>query len=124
MLAALGMFVFDITTAAHDQLTRNRDWRHVRTERFGARAASQFLGPGEDKITLAGTLVPEITGSYAAIDTLAAMADQGEAYPLMDGTGLVFGQYTIDRIEERHGSLIDNGKARVIGFSIELTRVV
>ena len=123
MLTALGLFVFDLDTALYDELTRSREWHHERTERFGARAASQFTGLGEDRVNLAGTLVPEIAGSYSAIDTLAAMADQGEAYTLMDGTGLVLGQYTIGRIEERHGALIDNGKARVVGFSIELTRV-
>ncbi|MFM2278997.1 MAG: hypothetical protein RLZZ444_1228 [Pseudomonadota bacterium] len=123
MLAAIGMFVFSTDTALFDELARRRDWRHARTERFGARPASQYLGPGEDLVTLSGTLVPELAGSYSAIERLAEMADQGEAWPLADGRGNVLGNFTIERIEERHSSLIDTGQARVVGFTIELARV-
>lgn len=122
MLAALGMFVFSTDSLAFDQLTRDRAWRHGRTDRFGARAASQFLGPGDDKIVLSGTLVPEIAGSYSAIDTLVEMADSGEAQLLADGSGNQLGAYTIETLREQHDFLIDNGKARVVGFTIELQR--
>jgi phage protein U len=122
MLAALGMFVFATDTALFDQLSRERDWRHADTERFGARAASQFLGPGGDKITLSGTLVPELAGSYSAIETLAEMADTGDGHQLADGTGTLYGTFTIRRLSEQHSAIIDNGKARVIGFTLELAR--
>lgn len=121
-LAALGMFVFGLETMLFDELARNRAWRHGRTERFGARAASQFLGPGEDGITLTGTLVPELAGSYSSLETLARMADAGEAYPLADGTGTILGHYTIEKLEERKTSLLDDGRPRQVGFSIELQR--
>ena len=63
MLAALGLFVFDMSTTLFDELARKREWRHARTDRFGAMAASQFVGPGDDKVTISGTLVPEVAGS-------------------------------------------------------------
>lgn len=121
-LMALGMFVFDGDTLLFDGLERNRAWRHGRTERFRARPASQFLGPGEDKITLSGTLVPELVGQYSAITTLAKMADAGEAYLLMRGDGMIFGKYTIDGIAERQSAIIGNGMPRVVGFTLELVR--
>ena len=34
-LAALGMFAFTTDSTLFDKLTRSRDWRHERTERFG-----------------------------------------------------------------------------------------
>ena len=123
MLAALGMFVFDIDSALFDELARQRSWRHARTERFGARAASQFLGPGDDQISLTGKLVPELAGSYSAIEKLVEMADAGEAYPLADGLGNILGQFTIDAMEETHQNLIDNGRARTVDFRIDLQRV-
>lgn len=123
MLAALGMFVFETDSALFDKIARARDWRHERTDRFGARAASQFTGPGEDRITLSGILVPEIGGDFWAIETLAQMADEGEAYPLMDGLGNVLGAFTIDRISEEKGNLIDTGMQRRNDFTIELSRV-
>ena len=122
MLAALGMFIFDTDSAPFDELSRRRSWRHGRTERFGARAASQYLGPGEDQVTLSGKLVPELAGSYSSIEKLVEMADTGEAYPLADGIGNIMGSFTIETIDEQHGTLIDNGRARVIDFNIDLKR--
>jgi phage protein U len=123
MLAALGMFVFDTDTALFDALQRQRDWRHQRTDRFGTRAASQFVGPGEDRVTLTGALIPELAGSYSAMETIAAMADEGEAYPLADGTGTILGTFTIERLSEQKANLIDDGRARRNDFTIELSRV-
>lgn len=122
-LAALGLFVFSMDTALFDKLDRDRAWRHERTARFGARAASQFTGPGEDAVTLSGVLVPEIAGQYSAMETIAEMADTGEAWPLMNGRGQVLGIYTIDRLTERRSNLVDDGSARRNEFVIELTRV-
>ena len=123
MLAALGLFVFDMNSTLFEELTRRRDWRHQRTERFGLLPASQYTGPGEDRITITGTLVPEIAGSYAAITTLASMAETGDAYTLVNGAGTVFGQFTIDSLEEKWSNLIDVGIPRVIGFTLDLSRV-
>lgn len=122
-LAAIGMFAFTADTALFDALDRDREWRHERTERFGAIAASQFTGPGADRITITGRLVPEVLGRFGAIETLAEMAETGDAYPFMEGRGRVLGHYTIDRISERKGNLIEDGTARVNEFALELTRV-
>jgi phage protein U len=123
MLYALGMFVFNSSTVLPDSLSRRRDWRHERTDRFGARAASQFTGPGEDKITLAGTLVPELVGDFWSIETLAQMGDEGEALPLLDGEHYNLGTFTIDAIDEDKSNLADNGRARQNAFTISLSRV-
>lgn len=123
MLAALGLFVFDVDTALFDKIRRERDWRNPRTDRFGARPAAQFAGPGEDRITLSGTLVPELVGDYYALETLAQMAAEGEAWPLIDGYGNVLGTFTIERLTEDKGNLLDLGEARRNDFTIELSRV-
>lgn len=123
MLAVLGMFVFDTSATLFDRLSRDRDWRHLRSERFGARAASQYTGPGDDRITLSGTLVPELAGRYSAIETLAQMADEGEALPLLDGRGNNLGTFTIIAIREDKGNLTDEGRARTNAFTIDLSRV-
>jgi phage protein U len=81
------------------------------------------VGVGDDKVTLTGTLVPELAGSASAIETLTEMASEGEAWPLMDGTGTILGTYTIDRVANGGSNLIDTGQARKIDFTIELTRV-
>jgi len=123
MLFALGLFVFDSQTMLPDRIERDRAFRHARDDRFLAPAASQFVGVGDDKVTLTGTLVPELAGSASAIETLAEMASEGEAWPLMDGTGSILGTYTINRLANGGSNLIDTGQARKIDFTLELTRV-
>lgn len=122
-LAAIGMFAFTTDTTLFDKLTRSREWRHERTERFDARAASQFVGPGAEKISLTGRSVPEVFGSFGALETLVEMANTGDAYPFMDGRGRILGHYTIDRVDEGDDNLTEDGLARVKDFTIELTRV-
>lgn len=123
MLFALGLFLFETDSLLPDDLARRRAWRHGRAERFGARPAGQYLGPGDDVVTISGRLVPQIAGRYSAIETLAEMAGSGDAFPLGDGSGTIWGHYTIDSLEEGHTALMDGGRARAVDFRLELTRV-
>ncbi len=123
MLAALGMFIFDSDSTLFEEKNRRRDWRHASTERFGARAASQFLGPGEDVVSLSGRLVPELVGRYSALEDLADMAATGDAWPLADGQGTILGQFVITSLDEQQRQLIDTGQARQTDFTLELKRV-
>lgn len=122
-LLALGMFLFQIPTLAHDELQRKTDWRFARSPRVGARVAVQFVGPGDEKISLSGSVYAEITDGRVSIDELRTMADAGEALPLVDGTGTVFGTFVIEAIDERHVSLMADGRAQRIDFGIDLLRV-
>lgn len=123
MLAALGLFVFNADSLLFEQIERSRTWRHARTDRFGARAAAQYLGPGDDTITLSGTLVPELLGRFTAIETLADMAGTGDAFPLADGGGNLLGNFTIEDLQERKSNLIDTGQARMTEFTVQLKRI-
>ena len=122
-LLALGMFLFQIPTLAHDELQRKTDWRFARSPRVGARDAAQFMGPGDEKISLSGAVYAEITDGRVSIDDLRTMADAGEALPLVDGSGTVFGTFVIEAIDERHAFLMADGSAQRIDFGIDLWRV-
>lgn len=123
MLAALGLFVFETASLPFGELGRRRDWRHERAPRFGARDGSQYVGPGDDVVSLSACLVPEAVGSFAALDTLAEMADSGDTFQLVDGTGRVWGGYTIVSLDERRRHLMIDGVPRITDVGIELRRV-
>jgi len=122
-LMALGMFLFEIGTLPFDELQRKTDWRHARSPRVGARDATQFVGPGEETISLSGSVYAEIADGRVSIDDLRQMADAGEALPLIDGSGTVFGSFVIEAIDERHVWLMSDGRPRRIDFGIDLLRV-
>ena len=121
-LLTLGMFVFGMDSVAYSELTRRTDWRHALSERHGARSASQYVGPGLDTINMSGLLAPEIGGSYADIDRLIEMADTGDSWPLVDGTGKVLGQFRILAIDQKQKAIMAGGIPRAIDFTIDLER--
>ena len=52
MMMALGFFVFSVPTAAYNEFQRSTQWGHNSQSRVGQRPAYQYLGPGEDTVTL------------------------------------------------------------------------
>lgn len=122
-LMTLGMFIFGMDTIPYQDLQRRMSWRHEDSDRFGQRPAGQFAGPGEDGITIAGLVVPEVAGSYSAIERLVEMADTGDNWPLVDGMGRVLGHYRIDSIDLGHVGIMAGGLPRGQNFTMELRRV-
>lgn len=123
-LLTLGMFLFGMDTIPYQELRRRMTWRHERMERFGARAANQFAGPGEDTVTISGLIIPEMGATYSSIDLLVEMADTGDNWPLLDGLGTVLGYFQIEAIDTTHRDVMAGGIPRSIDFSMELSRVV
>ncbi|MDO4708540.1 MAG: phage tail protein [Pseudomonadota bacterium] len=122
-LMAYGTFVFSLATAAFNDLQRSSAWRHPATERIGARAARQFLGVGEETLTLNGVIAPPLTGDFASLDELRALADEGRPAALVDGAGRVYGSYVITALNETASLFFADGVPRRIEFSLSLVRV-
>lgn len=122
MMMCLGQFVFSLSTLAFTELQRQTNWRHAATSRVGTRAAHQYLGPGDDTITLPGTILPEF-GQRVSLDTIDQMADTGQAHVLVDGTGRVYGQFVITDKTETGSYFDQGGTPKRIEFSITLKRV-
>lgn len=122
-LMSLGMFIFEVGGFAYSELQRKSDWQHVTAPRVGARDATQFVGVGTETINLTGSAHAELTNGRASIDDLRTMADAGEALPLVDGAGMVFGDFVITAIDERHAHTLPDGTPRRIDFAIDLLRV-
>lgn len=123
MMMALGQFIFSLPTLAYNDFKRQSAWRHPSNSRVGARPARQSLGPGEDTISLCGLLVPEFAGRRRVLNELRTMADKGNAWSLVDGTGEVFGAWVIESLNETGTLHLDNGAARRIEFDLQLARV-
>lgn len=123
MMLALGMFVFSLHTAAYQEMQRQTDWRHPSSNRIGAQPARQFLGRGEDVITLPGIILPELAGSILSLDALRLMADTGKAWPMVEGTGRLCGLWVIENLTETRSLFFADGAARRIEFNLALKRI-
>ena len=122
-MLCLGLFVFSLDTLSYQELQRRRTWKHASQALVGARNARQYLGPGDDIITLNGTVVPEFAGDTASLLVLEMMANQGAAWVLVEGTGTIYGAFIITEMQETKTFFYDNGEPRKIEFTLTLERV-
>ncbi|MCS6180029.1 phage tail protein [Shewanella baltica] len=123
MMMTLGFFVFSRLTVPYQTSQHDMVWRHPTNSRVGARPSAQFLGVGDETLTLSGVLMPEITGGELSLEALRKMADTGKAYPLIEGRGTVTGFFVIEKISKGRSEFFSDGAARRIEFTIELKRV-
>lgn len=123
MMMVLGLFVFELRTVPYQELQYQRSWRHATNSRVNRRASTQFLGPDNDTLTLSGVLLPEITGGRLSMLALEQMAELGKAWPLIEGSGTIYGMYVIEGLNQTKAEFFRDGMPRRIEFSLSLKRV-
>jgi len=123
MMMIYGMLPFVRQTLPYNQLQHTINYRWPSSSRVGQRAAAQFIGPGDESITLNGELRPEITGGAISLLALRLLADQGLAWPLIAGNGTIFGMYVVESLDNTQSEFFANGSASKITFTLKLKRV-
>lgn len=121
-LFQLGSFQFDLANGVPQTLDRTADYRWDVQERLLRDPAAQFLGPGNQEITLDGVLYPGFSGRQTTMETLRELAAKGEPQMLTDGLGKVYGKWAIRRVQEGLSTFAPGGGARQISFGISLVR--
>jgi phage protein U len=122
MMMVLGLFVFTLKTIPYQQLQLQKNWRHASNNRVGLRPTLQYLGPDNDTITLTGVLLPEITGGRLSLLALELMAEMGRAWPLLSGSGTIYGMFVVESLSRTESDFFSNGTARRIEFTLTLRR--
>ena len=123
MMLALGMFVFSLSTLAYQELQRQTEWHHPSSSRVGAAPARQFIGRGDDSINLPGIIFPELAGTTLSLDALRLMANTGKAWPMIEGTGRIYGLWVIESLSETKTVFFRDGTPRRIEFTLSLKRI-
>lgn len=116
----LGTFQFSLNVAVFQEMQRSTEYKWPAQERFSQQQARQFTGMGDDTITLPGVIYPEYKGSTNAMKTLRGMAQQGQPYLLLDGTGQIYGRWVVLRIEETRSVFAMFTQPLKIDFSVTL----
>lgn len=102
MLMVLGLFVFERRTLPYQTMKFTKDYRWASNERIGKPNAWQYLGEGDTSHTLSGTLYPELTGGRLSLKAIELMANEGRAWPLIDGSGIIHGMFVIEQVTHTH----------------------
>ncbi|WP_438442332.1 phage tail protein [Kluyvera georgiana] len=122
MMMVYGMFVFELKTVPHQQLQHTKTWRHVKNERINRSAKWQYIGAGDDQITLSGVLYPEVTGGKVSLAVLDTQAYAGRPWPLISGTGRIYGMYAITQFQTTDTEFDQYGEPKKIEFTISFQR--
>ena len=123
-LFQLGSFQFDLPNGVPQTLDRTAEYRWESQDRLLRDPAVQFVGPGQQQITLDGELFPGFSGRQTTIETLRELATKGQPQMLTDGLGRVYGKWAIRSLREGLSTFAPGGGARQISFSIGLVRYV
>lgn len=123
MMMVLGLYVFMLRTVPFQELQYQRSWRHATNSRVSRRPSTQFLGPDNDSLTLSGVLLPEVTGGRLSLLALELMAEQGKAWPLIEGSGTIYGMFVIESLNQTKTEFFESGMPRRIEFALTLKRV-
>lgn len=111
-MMTLGTFVFTLRTLPYQLQQRQNEWRHAASERVGARAAHQYVGPGEETIEFSGEVVQELSAGEVSLNVLRDLAEDGQPLPLVDGRGYVYGAYVIKGLQEGKSVFFKDGAPR------------
>ena len=119
-MLALGQYRFSVDTAAYQELLRTTAYRWPSQARLGRRPARQFVGIGDETITLNGVIYPHYKGGLGQLDALREEAASGQPLQLVTGVGQVLGAWAVERVEETQRFFLADGRPRSLAFALDL----
>lgn len=122
VMMTLGDVAFAVSTTVFQRLRRMTTYRWPSLDRVGRWPARQFTGPGIDKVTLDGVVMPTYRGAAGAVDALRQLALTGQPQQMSAGTGEVFGLWCLEQIEEDRSGLFADGAPRRVAWVLQLAR--
>lgn len=122
VMLLLGGAVFSVNTTTYDQITRSVEWQWQALPVIGKKPVYQYVGGGEQSISVTGCIYPGQYGSRAQLMVLEQAAGLGVPIPLFSGLGYDLGLWCINRYSEVEGLPFYNGCPQKIEFTIDLVK--
>ncbi len=120
IMMKLGSYTFGVDTAAYQSLSRTTKYRWAKHDRPGKRPRLEWSGPGEEIISLPGTVYPTYAGGLDQIDDMREIAGAGDPLQMVDGYGTVHGYWCITNIRETGRYFLPGGAPQKIDFTMDL----
>ncbi|AZF41303.1 Unclassified tail protein [Pseudomonas sp. R1-43-08] len=119
----LGTFIFGLSRGfAYDTLDRGSSGGWVSLNIIAGKPKSSQVGQDLETLTFGGKAAR--AKGMQRLDELRALQDLRAPLPLVDGLGRNWGLWTIKSISEKQTSVIDDGTAMAIGWSLVLEEFV
>ena len=80
----------------------------------------QFLGPGEERVTLHGVIYPHYYGGFVQLENMRREAARGRPRGVVSGYGRYHGKWCITSIYDVQRYFLPTGEPRMVEFDTEL----
>lgn len=124
IMMMIGPFIFARDTAPISSGRRNTPYTWPALARVGRPPALQYTGQGVETWQVDGVIYPQDTGQLTQMPLVRELAGLGQPLPVVDGRGIVYGNWVITQVEETMTVFWPNGVARKIAFRVSLSRYV
>ena len=121
-----------VDTPSFETIDRDSTYNWVAQNRLSREPAQQYIGEGEDLISIDGRLFPQHFGGFSTIHALRQSAQAGKPLSLIKfhpassrefvAAGELVGQFVIKRIRVTSSKIGANGVQHKLDFSIQLSR--
>ena len=119
----LGDFIFGLSRGfAYSALQRSSDGGWGDLEILARKPQSRQNGQKLEKLTFNGTAMAAV--GMQRLDQLRALQDARAPLPLVDGIGRNWGLWRITAVTENQASVIDDGTAMVIKWTLVLEEFI
>ncbi|MBU2709296.1 phage tail protein [Zooshikella marina] len=115
-------FRFSRNTAAYQSSQQTHHYRWSQQERISNTPTHQYIGPGQQSLTLKGVIYPYYLGGLEQVEQLRNEAGRGKPFLLVEGTGSVLGHFVIESIESEQTYFLEDGRPQKITFQLSLSR--
>jgi phage protein U len=123
MLYMIGSVQIDTYPFSIDSLSRKTAADIALKPLLNGRKSVEFMGPGDDVLTLSGKILPVVHGGRADLEKVRGHIESGTKLPVMQGNGVRLGMFVIKSLDETHQELLMDGTPFVIRHRMELLKV-
>ncbi|HAV8353453.1 TPA: recombinase family protein [Escherichia coli] len=118
----MGRFFFHVMGALAE-MERELIVERTRAGLAAARAKGRVGGRRPKLTTEQWAQIGRLTGGRMSLLALEQMAEQGKAWPLIEGSGTIYGMYVIEGLNQTKTEFFRDGMPRRIEFTLSLKRV-
>lgn len=123
MLYMLGALAVDTRPFSAEEVRRNASSEIASKPLMQAFPGKEFMGEGDDVITISGQLLPSKIGGLSELEIVHQMRRSGTRFPLLRGDGQRLGWFAITQVSEQHSHLMRDGVGFVVRHTITMTKV-
>jgi hypothetical protein len=123
MLYWIGPLALDTRPFSIDEVQRTASADFAAKPLIGALQRREYMGEGDDKLTLSGQLLPFKIGGLDTLETVHRLRLSGAPQAVQRGDGKRLGYFVIESVSETHREIMRDGVGFFVQHSIALIKV-